>query len=360
MKNPFQFAVYLVAAPFVLAAASAPLVADPMRFETVSNGGNCNGCSWTIAEGDITPDTPAAFRAFLAAEPYPGAIEFNSAGGNLAAAMELGRIIRAEGLWTSIGKAEPIPDTRYWNSVEGTCASACAFAFLGGAARYPGGSTDPGAPSRLGMHQFYTLDGRNIPSSDTQAIMGQVLLYVLELGINAEILSIAARTPADQMHFFTWSELDALGVVTRGGSVSRGLFVENGGLATGWLAQDDTGAIDRTITLRCSRSEGWLLQVRDHGDADYTPDWDLDNNAQFGATIGTQEIRMDLGDVLVHGRDGYDSILEVRLPDALAAFAGQELWFHTNEARNFMDILSADETLPDAETFSVLSRACGD
>ena len=74
-----------------------------MRFELTGNGGNCIGCEWIAAVGRITPETPALFRREIV-DAYPGlAVMFESDGGDMTAALELGRLIRARGMSTSVG-----------------------------------------------------------------------------------------------------------------------------------------------------------------------------------------------------------------------------------------------------------------
>jgi hypothetical protein len=109
-------------------------VADPMRFQEVRNGGNCSGCAYC----EITADTPRAFEAFVAANQPPGIVRLNSPGGNLAAGLILGEMLRAGGYLTEVGASTRILDAverGLFDRAPGTCASACAYAFLGGTSR---------------------------------------------------------------------------------------------------------------------------------------------------------------------------------------------------------------------------------
>jgi hypothetical protein len=88
-----------LAAAWVL--APLPALADnsgrPMTFEW----GVVYGDQPAIfADGDFTPETPAAFRSFLQRSAQPTrdrSIYFNSLGGDLSAGMELGRLVRRAG-----------------------------------------------------------------------------------------------------------------------------------------------------------------------------------------------------------------------------------------------------------------------
>ena len=118
-------------------------VAEPMTFKAVSTGGN-RCCWWTEAEGEITNETPFDFERFLSSEKSGGGpIRFHSPGGSLFAALELGEAIRKRGFDTEVGR------TNNSDKVPGVCASACAYAFMGGVGRY----LEEGA--KLGVHRFY-------------------------------------------------------------------------------------------------------------------------------------------------------------------------------------------------------------
>jgi hypothetical protein len=69
-----------------------------------------------------------------------GAVLFDSPGGSLAAGIGIGESIRLKGFATAV---EP----------NGTCASSCALAWLGGARRFVSSS------SKLGFHSAYRMDG---------------------------------------------------------------------------------------------------------------------------------------------------------------------------------------------------------
>jgi hypothetical protein len=75
----------------VVAFASSHATANGlMEFRLSGTSGNCTGCGWMAADGDIMPDTPARFRAYLASANltnWKGAIVLNLL--NLPAGMRL-------------------------------------------------------------------------------------------------------------------------------------------------------------------------------------------------------------------------------------------------------------------------------
>ncbi len=190
------------------------------------NGGNCNGCEWIIAEGKITKDSPNQFLSFLLKEHKspektpPLVVKFNSAGGNLIAAVEIGEIIRRWGLQTSVGKS--VGKVQEFGAIyvsdepDGICASACVYAFLGGEKRFAGGNT------KLGVHQFYDAkaiedpikkSASGIDRSVDQLITGLLLEYVVRMGIDARLISLASRVPPwKEMHWLSEAEIFDLGI----------------------------------------------------------------------------------------------------------------------------------------------------
>lgn len=141
-----RFLARLAAVLAVGAAASLPARADnssrPMTFEW---GVTYEDVPAIFAEGEFTPETPAALRAFLARSNQPTRdrmIYLNSLGGDLGAGMEVGKLIRKAELNTGVAKSTRDPGEA--NTIDldhnsrvypGHCVSACSLAFLGGVKR---------------------------------------------------------------------------------------------------------------------------------------------------------------------------------------------------------------------------------
>jgi hypothetical protein len=85
---------FLLILTLLLASAHA----EPMRFESVRNGGNCDGCAYTQATGEIISNTVRDFERYLASEKFPGPVRLHSPGGNLGGGIELGEAIRVHGM----------------------------------------------------------------------------------------------------------------------------------------------------------------------------------------------------------------------------------------------------------------------
>jgi hypothetical protein len=176
MKHILVLATALVLAGLCGTAASAA----PMKFEYRKTGGN-HCCWWIQADGEIVADTPAAFDTFYHSLKYPpGTVRLNSLGGNLMAGVALGEKIRTLGLSTEVGATQDEAD-----KTAGICASACAYAFLGGKARFLEEN------ARLGFHRFYSplavdnakaklFSGEDL--DNTQKLLAGLLFYTIPKG----------------------------------------------------------------------------------------------------------------------------------------------------------------------------------
>ncbi len=103
------------------------------------------------------------------------------------------------------------------------CVSACVFILIAGAVRTP---TDGAS---IGLHRPLLVSWRNMDYAEARAkydgLMRYLREYFLDLGVSPEAYDIMMRTSSYDMHYFTWWEMDALGL--RGeGPAWRARFVE--------------------------------------------------------------------------------------------------------------------------------------
>lgn len=250
---------------------------SPMSFSTATNKGNMTTSFWIAAAGTIDPETPARFKAFLASEhPHPKQIVIHSPGGNLAAGLELGRLIREAGLTAHIGRTSrsfdgsDAPCGTWYDTVEaGICASSCAYAFLGGQERFVDSPYYPTEPSLLGFHQFYgnpkrgneMLTAEQVAEiemstlSVAQALTGQIVLYAIEMGVDPRIVAFASATRSDDLYYPTPDEIEELSIAS--GSGLRPWFMEpyNGGLVTATKPHRSDSLLEQ-ITAYCPKGSG--------------------------------------------------------------------------------------------------------
>ncbi len=148
--------------------------------------------TWIAAEGVITENTADKFYSFIKENDIrkENRVVFHSPGGNLYAAMELGRAIRRAGLSTSVGRSTTLDipgssmDVYYFD--ESWCLSACAYAFLGGESRViPEGAS-------LGFHRFGSSDFA-ISQEVAQIASSDLANYLQEMGVDQGVLGLASR-----------------------------------------------------------------------------------------------------------------------------------------------------------------------
>lgn len=203
--------IFLGLLSFVMPANAAPLV-----FREVYGPQACPTCRWIDAEGEITETSASKLRDHLLANPpFPGeTIVINSPGGSLIGGLALGRAIRQAGLSTHLAEVRREDGTT--TLVDGgVCASACAYAFLGGVNR----SMTAGA--RYGLHQFYAdapapVDLRSSTRA-VQDLVASLTKYVTDMGVRADIVQLATRTRSDSVYWLGPSDALSYGVVNSSG-----------------------------------------------------------------------------------------------------------------------------------------------
>jgi hypothetical protein len=193
--------------------------AEKMTFHSRSIGGNTAGSEWIAAEGEISDDTAEDLYSYLNKEysfdkrPVAWDIRLNSPGGSLIGGIRLGEWIRNHRFESEVGTSVP-GGPGWWKRGPGICASACAFAFIGGVARDAG-------PGEIGVHQFYDQVSLRDPSAkmfnaidlSAQQLVSAILIdYTYRMGVDPRFVSIAASTSPGNMHFLNELELDELKV----------------------------------------------------------------------------------------------------------------------------------------------------
>lgn len=202
----------LLLTAWLLGGCSTATVQAPMQFSIIRT---CDGDAATcapriLASGRFERDSANRLADFLASDagralPMPTTVVFHSPGGNVAGAMEMGRLIRRSKLDTRA--VATLPPVSAGSSVRSAvCASACALAFLGGVRR----QVEPGA--RLGVHQFALAAGGNVGDSATQGTMVRLAGYITEMGVDRRLLDIASLVPNDKMHWLTRDQATTLRV----------------------------------------------------------------------------------------------------------------------------------------------------
>lgn len=176
------------------------------------------GGHYTInAFGHIKVGDDAKFEKFLnAVGPPPRTnVYIDSNGGDVEAAMAIGRLIRSAWFSTSVGQclldhSEATPFMIPRKRIPGKCLSASTLLYLGGRLRYffPG--------SHFGVHQFSLKNPKPSETDHSQVLAAKIARYVEEMGVSSEFLELSASTPGTHMGFVDEERLKQLGVLTGG------------------------------------------------------------------------------------------------------------------------------------------------
>jgi hypothetical protein len=161
------------------AASAAEIKATPCLSEANKDDAKC---AVIAIRGIIKPEDGDVFVKLVADRGITkGAIDLNSDGGNVGAALKIGREVRRVGFNTSVDD-------------QVTCASACGLIWLAGKTRWYDNR------SRIGFHAPYYLveskSGRrsstvNLPATGGAAVVGA---YLAEMGLNEDaIFQLTAR-----------------------------------------------------------------------------------------------------------------------------------------------------------------------
>ncbi|MBY5840487.1 SH3 domain-containing protein [Rhizobium leguminosarum] len=157
-----------------------------------------NGPAFVIVSGAFEySDDLLAFRDVVA-QDRPLVVSFDSPGGNVAKAMEFGRLVRSFGLSTLQVRAAE-------------CASACSLAFLGGIHRFA-------QPGSIGVHKSSFSDTEGMPVNDAvsavQQVTAEVIGYMSEMGVDPGMLQLSLSYDSDDIRYLSGSEMTKYKVTT--------------------------------------------------------------------------------------------------------------------------------------------------
>jgi hypothetical protein len=180
-----------------------------------------DGCFTIYASGRIVQDTAERLKSILEAnQVHCGSIHLNSPGGDLVAGIVMGRLIRAHGLSTYVGKNPKgrLCDKVYgsgfqsffskgpcagFDFIPGECDSSCNFAYMGGITREAFGDRNYPKHSNFGVHRFQ-FGGQNpvppgsndpnllSPIEGAQLTSAQIVQYLQEMGVDPQFLTFMA------------------------------------------------------------------------------------------------------------------------------------------------------------------------
>lgn len=175
------------------------------------------GYFYINAIGPIEHGDERKFSDFLrAVDPPPRAtVYIDSSGGNVEAAIAIGRDIRDFWFSTAIGRyvleptSEPSSITPR-KLIPGRCMSAATLIYLGGRLRYfSQGST-------FGVHQFSFQNPSPEDVGRSQVLSAKIATFVADMRVSPAFLEISSSTPSNSINNVNVGDLKRLGVVTGG------------------------------------------------------------------------------------------------------------------------------------------------
>jgi hypothetical protein len=196
-----------------------------------SESGAFRNTTLVYLDGRIDAGAPDRLSKALDGIKGRTAIWLNSAGGNLFAGMQLGRIIRRHGASTHIIDARTL--------LPGECYSACSLAFLGGVYRF----SDNGA--RYGVHSA-SLGPSGESADRAQDLSAAVGSYIREMGVDVRVLDLWTKARPDEMYVLSRRETEDLGVANNGRKPPEWSVAASGGgsrLQGRQVTADGTGTV---------------------------------------------------------------------------------------------------------------------
>lgn len=152
-----------------------------------------------VLTGAIAPGDAERFSDFMIARDAPALVFLNSPGGSVGDALSIGRALRELGAGTRMTEAD-------------ICLSACPYLLAAGTTR----QVADGA--MVGVHQHFFGENTALPAflavEDIQRGQGQVMEYLVEMGIDPRIMQPALMTPPDEIYVLTPSEMADFALVT--------------------------------------------------------------------------------------------------------------------------------------------------
>jgi len=184
--------------------ACAPASARILVHEASASQGTVIEIFDTIDYPDATALSAALdARASRASGPCSINVWLDSPGGNVDAAMKIGRLLHDTSSCVRVGRFQrPV-------SSSNLCASACVLVLAAGAVRL--------ADASIGIHRPYSVLGEGTPSGDARcrAAAERIRAYLEEMLMPARLYEEMMRVSATDVHWLTRDEKRQLGLHTQ-------------------------------------------------------------------------------------------------------------------------------------------------
>lgn len=167
--------------------------------------------------GRVLPGDDEKFRLYLerTSPPPRTMVHINSTGGDVDAAIGIGRILRGAWFSTTIGSillepAQSNTSTAQRTHAHGVCYSAATLIYLGGKLRFLPTSFE------FGVHQFSFQNPTPEHVAHSQVLSARIAAFLHDMGVSPKFVEVSSSTPGDELKLLDLSELKALGLITGG------------------------------------------------------------------------------------------------------------------------------------------------
>jgi hypothetical protein len=207
------------------------------------------GEHWTIyLDGTIDAGAADRLSGIIAAEGIDAAsVYLNSRGGDLAAGVAIGTVIREAGFSTAVGRETADRLER----APGVCFSACAFAYAGGGWRY----LDDDA--QIGVHRFHRESPRRDDLAAGQSVSGLITRYLSDMGVSTDLFALMAQIPSEDLYVLRSEEARTLRLVNDGRGVPE-WSIEASDAGFYLRGMQDTAWGPGKVVIGCLES-GWVV-----------------------------------------------------------------------------------------------------
>lgn len=169
--------------------------------------------------GPIQAGDDERFLEFIAAcgAPPRADLYIDSIGGDVDAAINIGRIVRDNWFSTHVGSYFIDRKLQYIDEflvprkfIDGVCMSAATLLYIGGRLRY----LSKGA--RFGVHQFSFRNPNPDLVGKSQILSSRIARYIADMGIGPDFLEISASVEAKSIRFIEHDKMRSMSIVTDG------------------------------------------------------------------------------------------------------------------------------------------------
>lgn len=330
---------------------------DPMTFSMAEGDGPMGVRRWIAASGQIQRDTAKKFESFKAANPVDGLfLALDSNGGSVGAGMVLGKMVRAAGMQTIVGRTLTVGDRQRMRSADVSCASSCVLVLMGGVRRHVPG--DAG----VDVHMFsvnLNAEGEKVRPDitmrdveDAQRAMARHAIYVNEMGINPRYLELMTEASfKGAIRRLTPKELTDIQLAEPTGKLATAAALATWALTSASstpqllrsmrLLSNEKQTIDHEIVISCDAVRGFYGVLYRQT---------LTKVAQPAQQIALVKARLETG--------GWDFIFRAPQRPLVANKEGGDVWMRRSVPRKvFEDAVANQKLLVEVTAIGVRSDA---